>query len=859
MSDVEALVNRFEKDLKSKVTMRSSSSLSVEKVLLEAFKYYDMSKSSTADKSIFLKVMKLRLNISIFSDKELDEIWHFYAGSGSIKYRDFISHLFNTNVQLSTPQEIDERSTKSFTGNKFDVLQAEGLAKKVAEIIVFKLRQKEMASFLKLYREFVVSAGNGGLFPNHLTLAIKKMGIDISSEDISELYNFSRGSRSEIDYHQLIKLLAVNLTDERESALIKMFEKIDFSKTDRVNIGVFKDLFNPKNHFAFRTGRLTLEEVQAQFFSFIDTWAKIPGNNLVVGQESFLFLFSFLSAHTREDKDFFTVIENCFRYTELPRMGSISLKSSDLDNVSVRSASNSDTVLSLVETQLNKKGNKAYISLYKALKFNDFDNDGYVYQKELGKALKEVRIELSEGQLKALFEKFSDSDQKMRFEFLLEKMVPQFSDEKIELIKDLYARLFYGETSNELSFLNIQTCFNSKGHPDVKTGQKDHIEVKSEFLDALQTFLSLMKGSHLSVSLFEFVRFFEFFGKNWEFDYLQSVLLLSFRTRADTAKSVNDRKEEESVRSGKSKVSKREPIESNLSTPYYIQTNEEPAQSVNDFKKKEHKLNTPYYAEENGILSEKPETVKKTNPTSDLYINANKRSFSPENGSITESVGRSVKAISALNEQIRKKDQIETADPELAEMAKQKLIGALKSAKSFAKVLELEYELTTKSDSKGNVDFDVFSVVLENTKVAKTIISEEMKHLFLNSVGRDKKLHVQTFANDLRGQMSENREAEVVRLYERLTSGSREPFLAVDRLRSSLIPIKVAQKFFKTMSSLEVKESWDYLIDLFVCLNLQARKKNDLELDDFLYFVDNFSLYLETEAEFKEFVSAGFK
>ena len=871
MSEMQNTVARFEKELKQKVNLRTTGNVSAEKVLLDAFKYYDLEKTSVADEAMFLKVVKLRLNISTLSDVELRQIWRFYAGSGALRYRDFVTQLFDANVQLMPVEVVEERETRSFTGNKLDVVREEEVAKRVIELIVFKLRQKEMSSFLKLYREFVISAGEGGLTLNHFTKKKKKMGIEISFEDTSQLFNFLRGSRNELDYLEVCQLLSASHSEERKTSLRRMFDKLDFAKSGRLNIGLLKDIFNPRNHFAYRSGRLTLEEVEAQFFEFVDLWPKVPRHSLVVGAESFLFFFSFLSAHTREDKDFSSLVENCFRFAELPRMSAASGKHIRSEVPSARLGIPPAEALASMASQLAKKGNRAHISFFKALKFNDFDHDGLLYQKELTKALKELRLDVSEPQLRGLFAAHADPEQRIRFEFILEKLVPPFEAPKVEMIKDLYTRLFAGEVSHELSFLAVQNAFNSKGHPDVKTGQKDQTEVRNEFLDALQTFLTLTKGSHLSVSLYEFVRFFEFFARNWDFEYLQSVLLLAFRTRADSARSSKSNQDDEASNLRKPK---KEPVESRISYPFYTSDGNEPTPAPKDFAKKEHKVNYPYYAEEEAEKKSYREPSHRGNPqvnraneshysAAALELNHDafqkKGSFSPESYSIKESVRQSERSISNLNEHLKLQRQTENVDPELSGRARQKLKLALGSAKSFSKTLELEYELTTKSDPKGTIDFDVFSVVLESSGFARDITADELRNLFLNSVGKDKRLHVQTFVNELRGQLDEPREIAGVQLFEKLTTGSREPLLAVDRLRTSLIPLKAAQKFFKSLSSLEVKETWDYLIDLFVCLNLQSRKRSELELDDFLYFLDNFSPYIASENDFKEFLAVCFK
>ena len=54
------------------------------------------------------------------------------------------------------------------------------------------------------------------------------------------------------------------------------------------------------------------------------------------------------------------------------------------------------------------------------------------------------------------------------------------------------------------------------------------------------------------------------------------------------------------------------------------------------------------------------------------------------------------------------------------------------------------------------------------------------------------------------------------------------------------------------MSDDEKKEMLDFIIDLFVCLNLSIKNRDFFDLDDFLYMFDNFSFYLESEFEFKK-------
>lgn len=73
-------------------------------------------------------------------------------------------------------------------------------------------------------------------------------------------------------------------------------------------------------------------------------------------------------------------------------------------------------------------------------------------------------------------------------------------------------------------------------------------------------------------------------------------------------------------------------------------------------------------------------------------------------------------------------------------------------------ILKFEYELSKLADKKGAVDFDAFFKTLVDMNIVKDILECELNIMYVNILGEDKKLHVQKFANRLRGQMPERRE-----------------------------------------------------------------------------------------------------
>lgn len=93
--------------------------------------------------------------------------------------------------------------------------------------------------------------------------------------------------------------------------------------------------------------------------------------------------------------------------------------------------------------------------------------------------------------------------------------------------------------------------------------------------------------------------------------------------------------------------------------------------------------------------------------------------------------------------------------------------------------------------------------------------------------------------------MSEEKENIVIDLFDRICMKFGGDTLKVDDLRKSFIPSEFLYSSEKTITN--IKEMFDYLVDLFVCLNLSIKNRNYFDLDDFLYLFDNFAFFIEDQ------------
>lgn len=105
--------------------------------------------------------------------------------------------------------------------------------------------------------------------------------------------------------------------------------------------------------------------------------------------------------------------------------------------------------------------------------------------------------------------------------------------------------------------------------------------------------------------------------------------------------------------------------------------------------------------------------------------------------------------------------------------------------------------------------------------------------------------------------MNEERENIVIELFDRLCDKKKQEIISVEDFRKTF----VADKFMYSNDDkiVDRNEMFNYLIDLFVCLNLSIKNRNFFDLDDFLYLFDNFSFFIENDKEFSFMTKTCFK
>lgn len=233
-----------------------------------------------------------------------------------------------------------------------------------------------------------------------------------------------------MNYHLLIKDLCINLNNFRKDLVRTMFERFDCQENGKINICLLSELFNAKNHYDVKSGRRTWDEVNRDFQQCIKLFKELRGNDMI-RSDHLIQLFQCISTAVESDYQFESLMHNCFRYNEIPRLNSVSgtqfsrseaqtpiydkERQHPSQSIKYTLFPGSDknvhenyifSIFEHIRKQLMKKGPRGIFYFMKSLKCNDHDNDGKLSCKEFIKALHEIRIELLEKETVSVFSNF---------------------------------------------------------------------------------------------------------------------------------------------------------------------------------------------------------------------------------------------------------------------------------------------------------------------------------------------------------------------------------------------------------------------------------------------------------------------
>ena len=242
---MELLKKSFERDLKSKIALKSSGRSDENLLLLKAFKYCDNNNTGKCDKDTFAQSLT-KLGFYGYTDTDLDKIFYMYSNNGQyLDYQNFINILLN-----NSPKE--EENTQKNEEKE----EQQGEEQDLIEILVMRLRAllskrglKNLISIETGFRN--IDKENVQEFDySTFKSACEQFDFQLNEEDIKELFlAFTKEETTKVNYDEFIRILRGELPPNRKELVESVFKSINAENKEGLSIEEIFGLYNPKGSY----------------------------------------------------------------------------------------------------------------------------------------------------------------------------------------------------------------------------------------------------------------------------------------------------------------------------------------------------------------------------------------------------------------------------------------------------------------------------------------------------------------------------------------------------------------------------------------------------------------------------------
>lgn len=343
-NNLNELKEIFEYELKTKLSEKAKTSISEQKTLLNCFKYYDINNEGFADESRWINSI-LRTGITGFSHNDLEKLYKSYVSnpSDSINYQNFCDYIFGrenvgkisyANIR-NNKMKNDMRDNNYFIRNNFQNIdlnkynrnylnknrEYENVSKKNQEnnyeLLIENLKEKINTNNGMTYYTLIknLKANEEKLSQtvslDELSISLQQLHLNISSNDIYELFNYLDSEKiGRISTSDILNLITEPINEKRTIYLVKVFKSIDSDKKGEISINKLKNIFNAKNHPDVSDNIRNEDEIYNQFCYTLDIFIRF--NNILnysINLEQFIDYYSGISPSIKEDEEFQKILE----------------------------------------------------------------------------------------------------------------------------------------------------------------------------------------------------------------------------------------------------------------------------------------------------------------------------------------------------------------------------------------------------------------------------------------------------------------------------------------------------------------------------------------------------------------------
>jgi len=405
--------------------------------------------------------------------------------------------------------------------------------------------------------------------------AMKEQMLNLTDQEILALFNtFDRNRDGTIDYDEFVRVLRGPMNNFRRKLVLQAFNKLDKDKSGVVDINDIKDVYNAKRHPDVIAGKKTEEDILLEFLETFEAHHNIMDSTApdhVVTLEEFEEYYNNISSSIDNDQYFELMINNAWKLNEADKSyakgwankdeqpksqkqgnfrpspaqtkGYGSGQSYKPSTASQRSNAtrgnpNVEAAIEKLRQKLAQRGARGFIGIQRLFKIIDDDNSGTLDMNEFKKAVRDFKIDLSQGEVQLVFGAFDrDGNGTIDYDEFVRGVRGGMNPFRQKIARQAFAKLDK-DGSGVIDINDIRGVYSAKQHPDVRSGKKTEDEVLGEFLETFEHHHSLNGGTKdRRVTMEEFLEYYNTVSASIDNDqYFELMMITAWKLLGEASR-----------------------------------------------------------------------------------------------------------------------------------------------------------------------------------------------------------------------------------------------------------------------------------------------------------------------------------
>ena len=550
---MEHLKKLFEKDLKAKLSLKSSGHTEENLLLLKAFRYFDSDNSGKIDKDKFAQALA-RLGFYGYTDSDLDKLFLLYSNNEQyLDYNNFINILFN---DPSLIQKEEKEETKN---------EEQEEEPDLIEILVMRLRdllsERGLVNMISIETGFrnIDTKNAQELDYSKFKQVCDKFDFQLNEEETKELFlAFAKEETTKVNYDEFIRILRGELPENRKELVENVFKSINPENKEELSIEEVFSLYNPKGSYELLYLKKNEEDARKIFEdTFTENHLYLNGDkgkNKLVDLDEFIDYYESVSLMIQDDDIFKEIILKTWnQYNENEELKKEEIKKEKeiqneniekneekLNNDNINNAEDNyekerefrknllgEENIDLFRETLSAKGIKTIINFISQLKQYERRGEKEILFEDLFDIFNNLNLRISEKEAKILFSDFSQNSKMDYSKFISALLENSLNERRENIIKEAFKRIDT-ENCGIVNLSDVKSLFNSKNSPLVREGDITEEDFYNDFMETFQAHHNLIRSPKIKkVNYDEFLNYYKYFSLTIQDDYLFEETLIS--------------------------------------------------------------------------------------------------------------------------------------------------------------------------------------------------------------------------------------------------------------------------------------------------------------------------------------------